>query len=121
MNSPKVKIEFPKVQEYIKTLGLLPKGKVQKLIDSEIVLGSDPYVPSDTTYTRKSVFELTEFGSGKIKYSAYGNAPGRNIWNDTASKFQDAPKRGPFWVLRFWDAGGKEKIMLTVKRFLDGK
>jgi hypothetical protein len=120
-NSLKVKISGPKVQEYIKTLGLLPKGKVQTFIDSEIVRLADSFVPSDTTATRKSVFINPDFGSGKIIYSIYGDPNGRNTYNDTTSKFQGAPKRGPFWVHRMLDAGGREKVMLGIRRLLGGK
>jgi len=117
----KVKTELPKVQTYLKAFGLLPKDTVQKLIDSEIVRLSDPYVPSDTTALRKSVFLNTDFGSGKIVYDIYGNTPGRNTWNDTTSKFQDRPMRGPFWVIRMWNNGGMYKVMEAVKRFLSRK
>jgi len=56
MTKAKVKITGPKVQDYIKSLGLLPRGKIQTFVDSEIVRLTDPKVPSDTTHTRKSVF-----------------------------------------------------------------
>jgi hypothetical protein len=117
----KVKVIFPKVKTYIKQLRLEPKDTVQKLIDIEIVRLSVPYVPQDTGATEKSVFPNTDFGSGKIVYGIYGYSPGRNTWNDTTSKFQDRPpagKRGPFWALRMWNDGGKEKVMLAVKRFM---
>ncbi|MCL2879042.1 MAG: hypothetical protein FWF29_02240 [Treponema sp.] len=117
---PRIKTWFPKLSQYQKQLGLEPKGAAQKLIDSEIVRLSDPYVPSDTTYTRKSVYLHTDFGSGKVIYEAYGNAPGRNIWNDEKAQFQDRPRRGPFWVLRMWADGGMEKIMKTVNRLFGG-
>ena len=48
------KIKGPSPEDYIGNLGLLPRGKVQTFIDSEMVRLADPYVPSDTTYTRKS-------------------------------------------------------------------
>ena len=121
MAKPKVKIKLPKVQTYLKAFHLSPKDTVQKLIDSEIIRLADPYVPSDTTAIRKSVYLNTDIGSGKINYDIYGNVPGRNTWNDTTSQFQDRPMRGPFWVLRMWNDGGKEKVMLAVKRFLGKK
>jgi len=104
MPKAKVTIKLPKVQTYLKALGLLPKGTVQTFIDSEIVRLSDPYAPSDTTALRKSVFMNTDFGSGKM--------------NDTTSQFQDRPMRGPFWVLRMWNNGGMYKVMAAVKKFL---
>jgi hypothetical protein len=115
MLKTKVKIRN-NIQVYIKTMGLLPHGRVQTFYDSEVARLSDPYAPSDTTALRKSVFTNTDFGSGEIKYSIYGNKDGRNTWNDTTSKFQDAPKRGPFWVIRMFNEGGKEKLLLALKR-----
>jgi hypothetical protein len=118
MSNPRVKISGPKVQDYIKTLGLLPKGKIQTFIDSEIARLADPFVPSDTTAVRKSVFKNTDFGSGEIVYSIYGNPDGRNTYEDTTSKFQDAPKRGSFWIHRMLNEGGREKLMLGIRRLL---
>jgi len=117
----KVTIKLPKVDAYLKSFGLLPKDTVQKLIDLEVMRLSDKYAPSDLGGLRKSVWINTDVGSGEITYDIYGNSPGRNSWNDTTSRFQDAPIRGPFWVIRMWDQGGKEKIMLAVKRFLSRK
>jgi len=97
-------------------MGLLPRGKVQTLYDSEVARLSDSFAPSDTAALRKSVFTQTDFGSGEVIYSVYGNKDGRNTWNDTTSKFQDAPKRGPFWVIRMFNEGGKEKLLLALKR-----
>ena len=95
-----------------------PGGDVQKLADMEIARLSDPYVPSDTAALRKSVFVRSNFGSGEIIYEIYGNANGRNTWNDTSSLFQDRPIRGAFWTERMLNNGGKEKLELTLKRFI---
>lgn len=125
--NPRIKTWFPKLKDYQKKFRLEPKGTVQKLIDSEIVRLSDPYVPSDTTYTRKSVYALTELGTGKVVYEAYGYAPGRNIWNDdrTGVHWQDGINhgglRGPKWTLRMWENGGMVKIMKTVNRLFGGR
>jgi len=110
-------IKGPKVEDYIKNLGLLPRGKIQTFIDSEMARLADPYVPSDTAYTRKSVFERTDFGSGLIRYSVY--YPG--MYYDVTSEFQDAPVRGGWWVHRMWNSGGAEKIKEGVRRLLNGR
>ncbi|MDR1410803.1 MAG: hypothetical protein LBI91_01200 [Spirochaetaceae bacterium] len=111
----KVTVELPPVDSYLKRLGLEKHGPAQKLADSEIIRMSDPYVPSDTTYTRKSVFINSDAGSGKITYDAYytNKEKTRTIWNDTREniRWQDAPLRGPFWVFRMWAAGGRERLM----------
>ncbi|MDR2048366.1 MAG: minor capsid protein [Treponema sp.] len=125
----KVTVELPPVSNYLKKLGLGKHGSAQKFADSEIIRMSDPYVPSDTTYTRKSVFINSDIGSGKLIYDAYytSREKNRTIWNDTRDSihWQDAPMRGPFWVLRMWGAGGRERLMrelnALVKRLAGGK
>jgi len=114
MAKPKVKITGPKVQDFIKNLGLLPRGRIQTFIDSEMVRLADKNVPSDTTHTRKSAFINTIFGLGKIIYDIYY----KYMYVDTSRRYQDAPTRGAFWVHRMLNEGGREKIMLAVKRLL---
>ena len=109
-------IKGPKVEDYIKKLGLLPGGAIQMFIDSEVARLADPFVPSDTTYLRKSVFELTEFGSGMVVYAIYH----RRMYEDVTSEFQDAPMRGGWWVHRMLDSGGREKIKEGIRRLLGG-
>jgi len=48
----------------------------------------------------KNTFLKTDFGNEKVKYSVYGDKDGRNTWNDTTSRFQDAHRCGAFWVER---------------------
>ena len=110
------KIEGPKPEDFIKNLGLLPKGRAQTFIDSEMPRLADKFVPSDTTYLRKSVFELTDFGSGLIEYHVYH----RNMYTDVTSEFQDAPMRGGWWMHRMWNSGGREKIKEGVRRLIRG-
>jgi hypothetical protein len=91
--------------------GLGERERVQTFIDMEIARLSDPYVPNDTGYTRKSVFVNSHFGSGEIIYDAYRVRGGKTIWDDETLNFQDAPDRGVKWVLRMWANGGKAKIL----------
>jgi hypothetical protein len=94
----------------MKQFGLGEGGRVQTFVDMEAARLSDPYVPNDTGFTRKSVFLNSRFGSGGIIYDAYKTRGGKTIWDDEALKFQDAPMRGVKWVLRMWESGGEEKI-----------
>jgi len=118
--SVKVKLNI-KPQDFIKILGFGNGGTVQKIIDNEVVRLSDPYAPSDTTALRKSAYIKTAFGSGEVTYSIYGNPDGVNTWNDTKSQFQDRPMRGPFWVKRMLEAGGREKILLAIENWFRKK
>jgi len=92
---------------------------LQKMIDMSVARHSDKYAPSDTTALRKSVFLNTIFGQGYLIYTIYGNPNGRNTWNDDTSLFQDRPIRGPRWVERWWNGGGKEVLELEIMRFIN--
>jgi len=94
-------------------------GDLQRFIDMSIVRLADPYVPSDTTAIRKSVFLNTDFGSGRLIYTIYGKRNGRNSWNDTVSDFQDRPQRGPYWVIRMLISGGKNKLLKGIHNFIN--
>jgi hypothetical protein len=113
-----LKVNTAVIHDAVKTLGLGIGGDVQKFADMEAARLSDPYAPSDTASLRKSVFARSHFGSGELIYEIYGNADGRNTWNDTTSKFQDAPMRGSYWFKRCMEAGGKDKLILGIKRFI---
>jgi hypothetical protein len=118
----KVSVHLPAVNQYLQQLGLEKHGSAQKFVDSEIIRMADPYVPSDTTFTRKSVFLNTNIGSGEITYEAYytNKNKTRTIWNDTRPNihWQDAPLRGPFWVKRMWEAGGRERLIRDLKALI---
>jgi hypothetical protein len=114
MVKTKAKISGLKVQDYIKSLGLLPRGKVQIFVDIEFARLTDPKVPSDTGDTRKSIFINTIFGSAIVTYSTYY----KNMYEDTKKRYQDAPRRGAWWVHRMLNEGGREKIILGIQRLL---
>jgi len=95
-----------------------PGSNLQKFIDKRVADHSDKYAPSDTTALRKSVFVNTLFGSGQLIYTIYGNPNGRNTWNDDTSLFQDRPIRGPRWVQRWFNGGGRERLSKEIQAFI---
>jgi hypothetical protein len=120
MGKPKVKVVInTKIKN--KLLASYSKGSdLQKFVDLSVARHSDKYAPSDLGNLRKSVFIRTIFGLGRLIYSIYGSITGRNTWNDDTSKFQDRPTRGSRWVERWWNGGGREKLMAEIQRFIGG-
>jgi len=120
MIKAKVRVSFPKAEAVMEQLGLQKGGQVQKLVDTEIARGCDDYVPKDTGALRDSVYTNSEFGGGKLIWDIYGNEGGRNTWNDDRAnvQWQDAPMRGPFWAIRFWNSGGMERVMRAANALL---
>ena len=124
----KVKVNFPDTESLVEKLGFKRGGVVQKTIDTEIIQGVADYVPKDLGNLRDSVLlndGRPKVGDGLPTWDVYGHANGRNTWNDTTSKFQEGQwsggLRGPFWVLRFWNNGGKERVIKTVNELLRRK
>jgi len=112
------KIYGPTIGGLLTGLGFGIGGGLQKLTDSDVIRLSDKFAPSDTTALRKSPMLKTDIGSGLVIYSVYGNPHGRNTYNDVTSEFQDRPTRGPFWVHRMLDAGGREDLAKGIMEFL---
>ena len=49
-----IKLLFNTTDTMLKDRGLEPSGKVQKIVDSEVLRRSDPYVPFKTGYLKSS-------------------------------------------------------------------
>lgn len=109
----------------MKRLGIEDKGPVQRLIDSEVLRLSDPYVPFDEASIyespgrlRQSGIQNTIVGSGQVVY----NTPyARWLYYNPQFQFQGAPLRGGYWVDRAMQDGGLAKIKKEIKEYMKGK
>lgn len=73
-------------------------AEAQKYVDSEVLRLSDPYVPFDTGYLKKSGTLGTVVGSGQIFYIAsYGR---RQYYNGRTPGTAKDPLRGRLWFER---------------------
>ena len=59
-----IKLLFNTTETMLKDRGLEPTGRVQKIVDSEVLRRSDPYVPFKTGYLKSSGIRGTKIGSG---------------------------------------------------------
>jgi hypothetical protein len=115
------KTVFNSNSEIIKQRGLENGGKVQKAIDSEVLLRSDPYVPFRTGALKKSGILGTKIGSGEVIYNAiyadkqyYHNAGKGNQGTATGGL------RGRFWFERM-KTQHLDDILNTAKKACGGK
>jgi len=123
----KIKVGVTRNEAAVKKL-LANYGKgsqLQKIIDMEVHKRSMPYTPKDSGDLNNSPVtnqHKAPFGLGRLLYTIYGNPNGKNSWNDTTSKFQDGMHagglRGPFWVIRMWNNGGREAIIKIANNFI---
>lgn len=97
----KIKVDFNPLKTMLKDRGLESGGRVQKVIDSEVLRRSDPYVPFRTGYLKKSGTLGTEIGSGEVVYNAlYAD---KNYYHNTGHGKQGTASgglRGKFWFER---------------------
>jgi len=88
-------------------------SRAQKILDSEILRGTDPYIPLRTGVLIKSGILGTKIGSGLVQWIApYAKAQyfkARPVGSETG------PLRGPFWFER-WKRGHGETLIKRVKR-----
>lgn len=122
-----VKCVFKSTDTMLKDRGLEPCGKVQKVIDSEVLRRSDPYVPFRTGFLKKSGILGTKIGSGKVVYNAiyakkqyYHNA-GRGKQGMTKYNSHNYKcLRGRYWFERM-KADHLDDILKTAKEQCGGK
>lgn len=63
-----ITLRFNTVSKILSDKGLSEKGAVQKVVDSEVLRRSDPYVPMQTGMLKKSGITGTVIGSGRVVY-----------------------------------------------------
>ena len=65
-----IKLLFNTTETMLKDRGLEPSGKNKKIVDSEVLRRSTPYVPFKTGNLIKSGIRGTKIGSGEVMYNA---------------------------------------------------
>lgn len=101
------------VENMLKKRGLEPGGPAEKLMGSETLRLSEPYVP-------KGGGALERAGTARAGRVAY-TAPYARQHYYTPATFQGAPMRGKLWFERMKAGGGKEAILARVKKLAGAK
>ena len=63
----KVKLDVESIPQIKQSRGLEERGRVQQMIDSEVIRLMTPYTPRDTGALINSATRLTQIGSGLVK------------------------------------------------------
>ena len=63
-----VKLNWDSVEDLIKLCGIEPGGRVQKVIDKDVMDFSRPYCPFDSGALATSPYAATVVGSGEVTY-----------------------------------------------------
>ena len=100
-------LELSATADMLKKRGLIPGGRVQTYIDTEVIRYCDRLVPVDAHTLRKSAKIHSEIGYGKIKYvTPYAK---KQYYTNSGEK-QAEPERGKLWFERMKERY-KEQIL----------
>ncbi len=100
----RVKVDF-NIKGMLDDVGLAPGGRVQTMLNNEILRISDPFVPFDTgNLKNKGAIEPSNTAI------SYDTPYARRMWYGDNFNFQGAPIRGSRWVERAWAIDGNEVI-----------
>lgn len=102
------------VKEVVQKFGLEEGGRVQQMIDAEVLKNIEGYIPLDVAGIYESPGALinsgilnTVIGSGEI---IWDTPYARNLYYHDTYQFQGAPLRGAYWADRYLQAGGLKQI-----------
>lgn len=89
-------------QEIIKSRGLDTNGRVQRLIDKEVLERCEPYIPKRSGALIESGRSSTKIGSGRISYSVpYARVQYYGITKSgKPMKYRGSSLRGAYWLER---------------------
>lgn len=98
------------INKALKRLGVEENGRVQKVIDSEVLRLNDSYIPKDTGQLIRSGQQNTEIGSGEVVYQTpYAR---KQYYIPMEHKGQ----RSEYWFEQMKANGGKELIINAARK-----
>lgn len=98
------------MKKVIKRLNLEEQGKVQQVIDSEVLRLNDPYIPFDTGALKNSGQLNTRIGSGQVIYlTPYARKQYYIPMNHSEG-------RTAYWFEHMKNEGGKEKLLEAARK-----
>ena len=115
-----IKTVFNTTETMLKDRGLEAGGKVQKVVDSEVLRRSDKYVPFLSGNLKKSGITGTKIGSGEVVYNAIYSH--KNYYENKGMGKQGTASgglRGKFWFERM-KADHLQDILKTAKEKAGG-
>ncbi|MCM1159378.1 MAG: minor capsid protein [Bacteroidales bacterium] len=103
------------VTKVMRRFNLNEGGKIQKIIDSEVLSLNDPYVPKVEGQLIRSGQQNTTVGSGEVIYST----PYARKQYYILAKHSEG--RCAYWFEQMKNSGGKEKILNAARKAVGRK
>ena len=117
----KVKLDIKSLQEFKQSRGLEERGRVQQMIDSEVIRLMSPYTPRDTGALINSATRLTQIGSGLVKQGG-PSAPYARRWYYNKENAHFVGGKTDHWFKKAMRNGGAETILKKAQQMIgDGE
>ena len=117
----KVKLDVKSLQEFKQSRGLEERGRVQQMIDSEVIRLMSPYTPRDTGALINSATRLTQIGSGLVKQGG-PSAPYARRWYYNKENAHFVGGKTDHWFDNAMRNGGAETILKKAQQMIgDGE
>lgn len=117
----KVKLDVESIPKIKQSRGLEERGRVQQMIDSEVIRLMSPYTPRDTGALINSATRLTQIGSGLVKQGG-PSAPYARRWYYNKENAHFVGGKTDHWFKKAMRNGGAETILKKAQQMIgDGE
>ena len=113
----KVKLDVESIPKIKQSRGLEERGRVQQMIDSEVIRLMTPYTPRDTGALINSATRLTQIGSGLVKQGG-PSAPYARRWYYNKENAHFVGGKVDHWFDKAMQNGGAETIMKEARKMI---
>lgn len=115
----KVKLDVKSIPQVKQSRGLEEHGRVQQMIDSEVIRLMSPYTPRDTGALINSATRLTQIGSGIVKQGG-PSAPYARRWYYNKENAHFVGGKTDHWFEKAMRNGGAETILKKAQQMIGG-
>ena len=117
----KVKLDVESIPQIKQSRGLEERGRVQQMIDSEVIRLMTPYTPRDTGALINSATRLTQIGSGLVKQGGE-SAPYARRWYYNKENANFVGGKTDHWFDKAMRNGGAKEILREAQQMIgDGE
>ena len=117
----KVKLDVESIPKIKQSRGLEERGRVQQMIDNEVIELMTPYVPYRNGPLARSAYRMTQIGSGLVKQGG-PSAPYARRWYYNKEEVEFVGGKVDHWFDKAMRNGGAEAILKKAQQMIgDGE
>ena len=115
----KVKLDVESIPQIKQSRGLEERGRVQQMIDNEVIRLMTPYVPYRNGPLARSADRMTQIGSGLVKQGG-PSAPYARRWYYNKEEVEFVGGKVDHWFDKAMRNGGAKEILKEVQQMIGG-